>query len=81
MLIEDLKLKNPRVILIDKELPGIDYALLKETVDGLANKTSIVMMVDPAARENTEHNEIADEIINNLVNKDLLRLIVEKYTT
>lgn len=38
------------------------------------------MMVDPAARENTEHNEIADEIINNLVNKDLLRLIVEKYT-
>ena len=80
-LIEDLKLKNPRVILIDKELPGIDYALLKETIDGLANKTSIVMMVDPAARENTEHNEIADEIINNLVNKDLLRLIVEKYTT
>ena len=79
-LIKDLKAKNPRVILIDKELPDIDYTLLKETVDGLPNKTSIVMMVDPAARENTEHNEIADEIINNLVNKDLLRLIVEKYT-
>ncbi len=79
-LIKDLKVKNPRVILIDKEMPDIDYALLKETVDGLTNKTSIVMMVDPAARENTEHNEIADEIINNLVNKDLLRLIVEKYT-
>ena len=79
-LIADLKAKNPRVILIDKELPDMDFALLKETVDGLANKTSIVMMVDPAAREETEHNEIADEIINNLVNKDLLRLIVEKYT-
>ncbi len=79
-LIEDLKAKNPSVILVDKEMPGIDYTLLKETVDGLPKKTSIVMMVDPAARENTEHNEIADEIINNLVNKDLLRLIVEKYT-
>jgi len=79
-LIKDLKAKNPRVILIDKELPGMDFALLKETIDSLENKTSIVMMVDPAARENTEHNEIADEIINNLVNKDLLRLIVEKYT-
>jgi len=79
-LIKDLKAKNPRVILIDKELPGMDFDLLKETVDGLEKKTSIVMMVDPAARDNTEHNEIADEIINNLVNKDLLRLIVEKYT-
>ena len=79
-LIKDLKAKNPNVILIDKELPGMDFAVLKETIDSLPNKTSIVMMVDPAARENTEHNEIADEIINNLVNKDLLRLIVEKYT-
>ncbi len=79
-LIKDLKAKNPNVILIDKELPGMDFDLLKETIDALPNKTSIVMMVDPAARENTEHNEIADEIINNLVNKDLLRLIVEKYT-
>jgi len=79
-LIKDLKAKNPNVILIDKELPGMDFDLLKKTIDGLPNKTSIVMMVDPAARENTEHNEIADEIINNLVNKDLLRLIVEKYT-
>ena len=42
VLIKDLKAKNPRVILIDKELPDIDYALLKETVDGLPNKTSIV---------------------------------------
>ena len=79
-LIKDLKAKNPHVILIDKELPDMDFDVLKETIDGLPNKTSIVMMVDPAARENTEHNEIADEIINNLVNKDLLRLIVEKYT-
>ncbi len=79
-LLKDIKAKNPRMVLIDKEMADIDYALLKETVDGLANKTAIVMMVDPASRENTEHNEIADEIINNLVNKDLLRLIVEKYT-
>ena len=79
-LINDIKEKNPRVILIDKELPGMDFKLLKDTVDALANKTSIVMMVDPASRENTDNNEIADEIINNLVNKDLLRLIVEKYT-
>jgi signal transduction histidine kinase/CheY-like chemotaxis protein len=79
-LLDDIKAKNPRMVLIDKEMAGIDYALLKETVDKLPNKTAIVMMVDPAAQENTEHNEIADEIINNLVNKDLLRLIVEKYT-
>ena len=79
-LLNDIKAKNPRMVLIDREMADIDYTLLKETVDGLPNKTAIVMMVDPAARENTEHNEIADEIINNLVNKDLLRLIVEKYT-
>ncbi len=79
-LITDLKAKNPRVVLIDREMPGIDYDLLKKTVDSLENKTSIVMMVDPAQQEDTTHNEIADEIINNLVNKDLLRLIVEKYT-
>ncbi len=79
-LIKDLKAKNPRVILIDREMPDIDYDLLKETVDSLESKTSIVMMVDPAQQEDTTHNEIADEIINNLVNKDLLRLIVEKYT-
>ncbi|WP_345975186.1 nitrate- and nitrite sensing domain-containing protein [Sulfurimonas sp. HSL3-7] len=80
VLLNDIKAKNPRMVLIDKEMADIDYAVLKETVDGLPNKTAIVMMVDPAAQENTEHNEIADEIINNLVNKDLLRLIVEKYT-
>jgi len=79
-LLKEIKAKNPRMILVDKEMADMDYALLKETVDGLAAKTAIVMMVDPASRENTEHNEIADEIINNLVNKDLLRLIVEKYT-
>ena len=67
------------MILIDKEMPDMDFDALKETIESLEN-TSVVMMVDPAARENTEHNEIADEIINNLVNKDLLRLIVEKYT-
>ena len=78
-LIKDLKQKNPRVVLIDKELPGIDYDLLKSTVDGLSEKTSIVMMVDPAAAGNEDHNEIADEVINNLVNKELLRSIVEKY--
>jgi PleD family two-component response regulator len=79
-LLKDIKAKNPRMVLVDKEMANIDYSLLKETVDGLPHKTAIVMMVDPASRENTEHNEIADEIINNLVNKDLLRLIVEKYT-
>ncbi|MDA3946777.1 MAG: response regulator [Helicobacteraceae bacterium] len=79
-LLKDVKAKNPSMILIDREMPGIDHDLLKETVDSLPKKTSIVMMVDPAAQEDTEHNEIADEIINNLVNKDLLRLIVEKYT-
>jgi len=78
-LIKDLKAKKPRMILIDKEMPDMDFAILKETIDDL-DETSVVMMVDPAAQENTEHNEIADEIINNLVNKDLLRLIVEKYT-
>ena len=78
-LIDDIKTKQPRMVLIDKEMTGIDYSQLKETVDGLSHKAAIVMMVDPAERENVEHNEIADEIINNLVNKDLLRLIVEKY--
>ncbi len=78
-LIQDLKTKKPHMILIDKEMPDMDFDALKETIESLEN-TSVVMMVDPAGRENTEHNEIADEIINNLVNKDLLRLIVEKYT-
>ena len=78
-LIKDLKAKQPRMILIDKEMPDMDFAVLKETIESL-DDTSVVMMVDPAAQENTENNEIADEIINNLVNKDLLRLIVEKYT-
>ena len=77
-LIKDLKAKKPRMILIDKEMPDMDFTVLKETLDTI--DTSVVMMVDPAAQENTENNEIADEIINNLVNKDLLRLIVEKYT-
>ena len=78
-LIKDLKKSNPRVILVDKELPGIDFTVLKESVDALPEKTSIVMMVDPAAAQDDTHNEIADEVINNLVNKDLLRSIVEKY--
>jgi len=79
-LINDIKAHAPRMVLVDKEMSGIDYAYLRQTVNALAGKTAIVMMVDPTARENEEHNDIADEIINNLVNKDLLRLIVEKYT-
>ncbi len=79
-LIKDIKTKNPRVILIDKELPGMDFTLLKETVDSLDKKTSIVMMEVPGSTDDTDSNKIADEIINNLVNKDLLRLVVEKYT-
>ena len=80
LLIRDIKAKNPRVLLIDKELPGMDFALLKETVDSLDNKTSIVMMEVPGSTDDSDNNKIADEIINNLVNKDLLRLVVEKYT-
>jgi len=76
-VLKDVESKKPKMVLVDSEMNGADFNKLRSVADRA--KCSIVMMIDPASTDTTNHDK-ADEIINNLVNKDLLRLIVEKYT-
>ena len=68
-----------KVVLFDKELSGIDLQELNNTLTINSPDSSLVMMTDPAAATQQDDALYVHEIVKNVVNKDLLRLIFEKF--
>ena len=72
-----------KVILFDREFEELEISLFSKKVKELNSTTelttSLILISDPSSPENTDDKQYVDEIIQNVVNKDLLRLIFEKF--
>lgn len=76
---EKLKHNRYKLALFDKELSGLDLADLSNTTKEFDSEIYLVMMVDPASEAEETDALYVHEIIKNIVNKDLLRLVFEKF--
>ncbi len=72
-----------KLILFDKETETLDLEdfaqLVKSNSDKRKLPTHLVLIVDPAMPDNKNDLQYVDETIKNVINKDLLRLVIEKF--
>ena len=78
-LLDAVKNKNYKIVLFDQEIDGLDLKALHDMIAGKEARTSTVMMVDPGIEPDETMRAQVNDIIKNVINKDLLRLIFEKY--
>ena len=71
--------KHYKLILFDKDSIGDELKQLNDRISKQSVKTSLVMLIDQADDEDTKDREFVDDVIKNIMNKDLLRLIIEKF--
>jgi len=74
---EALNTKTFKLVLFDKETEGLSIANTSELTK--QSDTALVMMIDPALDADDSDASYVHEIIKNIVNKDLLRLVFEKF--
>ncbi|SFV57831.1 BarA sensory histidine kinase (= VarS = GacS) [hydrothermal vent metagenome] len=74
-LIDDIQEVSYKVIMVDAEIEGLDIGKIKE----IAPSSKIVLIKDSLTKLDESIKQEVDEIINNLANKDLLRLLLEKF--
>ena len=72
-----------KVILFDRECEELEVPLFSKKVKELNSTTelttSLILISDPSSPENLDDKQYVDEVIQNVVNRDLLRLIFEKF--
>lgn len=78
-LVSNLKEHKFKLALFDKELSGLDLKELNDTIRATMSDTNLVMMIDPSRKQSEEDEMYVHEIIKNIINKDLLRLVFEKF--
>ena len=66
-----------KLLLVDKEVEKLDLEDLKKSCDNKNISTKIVVFVDPSDAQSDI--PYADEVVKNIMNKDLLRLVIEKF--
>jgi len=82
--LEDLTTQNTyKLVLFDKELNGLNLEKLSNDIK-IKNKDTdmvsyLVLISDPALKNDSEDALYVHELIKNVVNKDLLRLVFEKF--
>jgi len=76
---EALSIQNFKLVLLDKEIEDLNLAELSETIKSRGSDTSLVLMIDPAFEADETDSSYVHEIIKNIANKDLLRLVFEKF--
>ena len=82
--LEDMSKSNTyKLVLFDKELDGLKLEKLSKAIKD-SNKESelnsyLVLISDPALGEDSDDALYVHELIKNVVNKDLLRLVFEKF--
>ncbi len=65
------------LIFVDREIEGFEAETLKSIKKSNSAKT--VLFTDPRHEPTQNEKEAADEVVKNVINKDLLRLIIEKF--
>ncbi len=72
-----------KVILLDKECKELNLLKLSKNVQDSINKTALktklILIVDPLTTQDEDDNLYVQEIIKNVVNKDLLKTVLEKF--
>ncbi len=72
-----------RLVLFDKELDGLDLKKLSQDIKERSKNRGLdsflVLISDPALVEDSDDALHVDELIKNVANKDLLRLLFEKF--
>ena len=72
-----------KMILIDNECEGLEIKEFSSFVKSLSSsrglETKILLINDTSIEENPDNKLYVDESIKNVVNKDLLRLLIEKF--
>ncbi len=76
---EAVRSKRFKLVLFDKESDGLDIAQLAENIKVQDEDTALVLMIDPALDADERDANYVHEIIKNVINKDLLRLVFEKF--
>lgn len=82
--LSDLSSTNAyKVLLFDKECKGLDLAKLSQSVASHNAQrdlvTSLILITETSDQDDQVARAYVDETIKNIVNKDLLRLVVEKF--
>ena len=80
--LESLTKENTyKLVLFDKECDGLDLKNLSSNIKEINKPTGLTsyLVMMSSSKDNSEDVEYTDEIINNVVNKDLLRLLFEKF--
>jgi len=82
--LKDLTTQNSyKLILFDKELDGLELEKFSKNIKSSNQEnilaTSLVLISDPSLKEDSDDALYVDELIKNVVNKDLLRLVFEKF--
>ena len=68
-----------KLVFFDKELPNLDLLTLIQELKQLDVSAYLVMILDPSSKIDEDDTLYVHEIIKNIVNKDLLRLVIEKF--
>ncbi|MGZ8556535.1 MAG: hypothetical protein ACXWVX_09180, partial [Sulfuricurvum sp.] len=71
--------KHYKLALFDKTLPKLDLKELYDIIRSNNSDIALVMLIDPNVDTDENDALYVHEMIKNLVNKDLLRLVFEKF--
>ena len=82
-LSEKVKDNSYKVVLFDRELPDLSVeafaSLVKESNESNSLSTALVMVSDPSSVGGEEDSSYVQETIKNVINRDLLRLLFDKF--
>lgn len=71
--------KKYKVALFDKILSGLDLKELSAIIHKNESEISLLMLVDPLREADPSDELYVHEMVKNIVNKDVLRLVFEKF--
>ncbi len=78
-LSEEIAKRHYKLALFDKTLRELNLKELHDIIHSQNSDISLVMLTDPNASDNSDDALYVHEILKNIVNKDLLRLVLEKF--
>ena len=71
--------KHYKLALFDKNLANLNLKELSDIIRSNNSDISLVMLVDPSVDNDPNDEMYVHEMIKNIINKDLLRLVFEKF--
>jgi signal transduction histidine kinase/CheY-like chemotaxis protein len=78
-LYNHLDSKRYKVAMFDKNLSSLNLKELYDIIRGKDSEISLIMLLDPSEDEDKNDAMYVHEMIKNSINKDLLRLVFEKF--